>query len=96
MLAEVSRQDSISGVLARLSERHILCRKSKLGHDGFQLSSKPLYPFLNFLKPWLTDSHSTVIIPFDERVIFVRFLDCAQFPSGHSKVAQTLDPISGI
>jgi hypothetical protein len=42
------------------------------------------------------ESHSTVIIPFDNRVIFVRLLNCAELSSRLSKVAQTLDAISGI
>jgi hypothetical protein len=42
------------------------------------------------------ESHSTVIIPFDNRVIFVRLLNCAEFSSRLSKVAQTFDAISGI
>jgi hypothetical protein len=42
------------------------------------------------------DSHTTVIIPFDDRVIFVRLLNCAEFSRRLSEVAQTLDTISGI
>jgi hypothetical protein len=42
------------------------------------------------------ESHSTVIIPFDNRVIFVRLLNCAEFSSRLSKVARTFDSISGI
>ena len=42
------------------------------------------------------ESHTTVIVPFDDCVIVVRLLNCAQFPSRHSEVAQTLDAISGI
>jgi hypothetical protein len=42
------------------------------------------------------ESHSTVIIPFDNRVIFVRLLNCAEFSSRLSKVARTFDAISGI
>jgi hypothetical protein len=42
------------------------------------------------------ESHTTVIIPFDDRVIFVRLLNCAEFPSRLSEVAQTLDAISRI
>jgi hypothetical protein len=49
----------------------------------------------DFLEPRLVQSHTTVIIPFDDRVIFVRPLDCAQFPSRLSEISQTLDPISG-
>jgi hypothetical protein len=44
----------------------------------------------------LPESHTPVIVPFDDRVIFVRLLNCAQFPSRLSEVAQTLDAISGI
>jgi hypothetical protein len=51
---------------------------------------------LSLLEPRLMDSHSTVIIPFDDRVVFVRSLHCAHFSSRLSEVAQTLDPISGI
>lgn len=50
---------------------------------------------LNLPEPWLVESSTTVIIPFDDRVFFVSSLNCAQFPIGLSKVAQTLDPISG-
>ena len=41
------------------------------------------------------DSHSTVIIPLDDRVLFVSSLNCAEFPIRLSEVAQTLDAISG-
>ena len=41
------------------------------------------------------ESHTTVIIPFDDRVIFVSLLNCAEFSSRLSEVAQTLDAISG-
>jgi len=51
---------------------------------------------LNLLEPGLVESHTTVIIPFDDRVIFVRLLNCAEFSSRFSEVAQTLDAISGI
>jgi hypothetical protein len=43
----------------------------------------------------LVDSHTTVTIPFDDRVIFVGLLDCAEFSRRLSEVAQTLDAISG-
>jgi hypothetical protein len=42
------------------------------------------------------DSHTTGIIPFDDRVTFVRLLNCAEFSRLLSEVAQTLDAISGI
>jgi hypothetical protein len=41
------------------------------------------------------ESYSTGIIPFDDRVIFVSLLHCAEFPSRLSEVAQALDAISG-
>ena len=41
------------------------------------------------------DSHSTVIIPLDDRVIFVRSFNCAEFSIRLSEIAQTLDAISG-
>jgi hypothetical protein len=41
-------------------------------------------------------SRTTVIVPFDDRVIFVSSLNCTEFSSRLSEVAQTLDPISGI
>jgi hypothetical protein len=51
--------------------------------------------WLHFLKPRLPDFHTTVIIPFDNRIILVRPLDCTDLPGRYSEVAQTLDPISG-
>jgi hypothetical protein len=51
---------------------------------------------LNFFQPWLMESCSTVIIPFDDRVIFVGFFNCAGFSSRLSEVTQTLDAISRI
>jgi len=41
-------------------------------------------------------SCATVIVPFDDRVIFVSLLDCAEFSSRPSEVAQTLNAIPGI
>ena len=41
------------------------------------------------------DSLSTVIIPLDDRVFFVRSFDCAEFSIRLSEVASTLDAISG-
>jgi hypothetical protein len=42
------------------------------------------------------DSHSTVIIPLDDRdrVLVVSSLNCAEFSSWLSEVTQTLDAIS--
>jgi hypothetical protein len=41
------------------------------------------------------ESHTAVIVPFDDRVIFVSLLNCTEFSSRLSEVAQTLDAISG-
>jgi len=50
----------------------------------------------NLLERRLVESHTTVTIPFDDRVLFVRLLNCTEFSSRLSEVAQTLDAISGI
>jgi len=42
------------------------------------------------------ESHTIGIIPFDDRVIFVSLLNCAEFPSRLSEVAQTLNAIFGL
>jgi len=42
------------------------------------------------------ESRPTVIIPFDDRVIFVSLFNRAEFSSGLSEVAQSLHAISGI
>jgi hypothetical protein len=41
----------------------------------------------NFLEQWLVESHTTVTIPFDDRVIFVSLLNCAEFSSRLSEVS---------
>src|ERR1017187_4161829 len=52
-------------------------------------SRYPAWPGgLNLLEPRLAESHTTVIIPFDDRVIFVRLLNCAEFSSRLSKEPQ--------
>jgi hypothetical protein len=50
---------------------------------------------LNLFEPWLAESHTTVVIPFDDRVIFVSLLHRAKFSSRLSKIAQPFDAISG-
>jgi hypothetical protein len=50
----------------------------------------------DFLKPRFMQSHSTVVVPLYERVVFVRLLNCSEFSSWLSKISQTLDAISGI
>jgi hypothetical protein len=49
---------------------------------------------LNLFEPWLAEPHTTVMIPFDDYIIIVCLLNCAQFPSRISEVAQTFDAIS--
>jgi len=61
-----------------------------------RVDARPWPGDLNLLEPRLVESHTTVIIPFDDRVIFVNLLNCAEFSSRLSEVAQTLDAISGI
>jgi hypothetical protein len=41
------------------------------------------------------DSDTSVIIPFDESIIFIHLSNRAEFSSRHSEVAQTFDSISG-
>jgi len=53
-----------------------------------------LRTLLNLLKPWLMEPGATVIIPFDDRVIFVRLLHCACFSRRLAEVPQPLDAIS--
>jgi hypothetical protein len=43
----------------------------------------------------LVHPDATVIIPFDDRVIFIRLLNGAEFSARLSEVAQALDSISG-
>ena len=50
---------------------------------------------LDLLERRLVDSHATVIIPLDDRVIFVSLLNCAEFSRRFSEVVQPLDAISG-
>jgi hypothetical protein len=49
---------------------------------------------LNLLERRLVESRTAVIIPFNDRVVFVSLLNCAKFSSGCSEVPQTLDAIS--
>ena len=48
----------------------------------------------NFLEPRLVQSHSTVIIPLYNRVVFVRLLNRSEFSNRSSEVTQTLDAIT--
>ena len=50
---------------------------------------------LNLLERRLVESHATVVIPLNDRVLFVSSLNCAEFSIRLSEVAQTLDAISG-
>jgi len=49
----------------------------------------------DFLERRLVESRATVIILLDDRILFVSSLNCADFSSWLSEVAQSLDPISG-
>ena len=51
---------------------------------------------LNLLEPRLMVSPTTGIIPFDDRIILVSLLNCPEFSSRLSEVAQTLNAISGL
>jgi hypothetical protein len=50
---------------------------------------------LNLLERRLVESHATVVIPLNDRVLFVSSLNCSEFFIRLSEVAQTLDAISG-
>jgi len=54
------------------------------------------YCGLNLLEPRLVEPLTTLIIPLDDRVLFISLLYCAEFSSRFAKVAQPLDAISGI
>ncbi len=51
---------------------------------------------LNFLKPRLAQSHSTIIIPLDDSILFVGSLNRAEFSGRLSKITQALYSITGI
>jgi len=51
---------------------------------------------LNLFERWLVPSHTTVVIPFDERVLLISLLNGPELSGRLSEVAQTLDAISGI
>jgi hypothetical protein len=57
---------------------------------------KPVWCGLNLLERRLVESHTTVIIPFNDRVVFVSLFNCAELSSRRSEVAKTLDAISEI
>jgi hypothetical protein len=42
------------------------------------------------------EPHTAVIVPFNDCVVIVGLLNCAEFSSSLSEVAQGLDAISGI
>jgi hypothetical protein len=50
---------------------------------------------LNLPERRLVESHATVIVPLDDRVVFVGLLNYSEFSSRSSEVAQPLDAISG-
>jgi hypothetical protein len=63
---------------------------------GLLLLALLILAWLNLLEPRLVESHAPVIIPFDDRVLFIGSLNRAKFPGRLSEVAQTLDAISGV
>jgi hypothetical protein len=65
-------------------------------HTVKQMWIANLVSGLNLLKPRLVVSHTTGTFPSDDRVIFVSLLNCTEFSTWPSEVAQTLDTISGI
>jgi hypothetical protein len=50
----------------------------------------------DLLEPRLVQSHTTIVIPLYERVIFVRSHNRSESSCRLSEVAQTLDAITGI
>ena len=50
---------------------------------------------LHPLERRLVDSDTSVIIPFDERIIFIHLSNRPKFSGRHSEVTQTLDAITG-
>jgi|SRR5580693_3014339 hypothetical protein len=50
----------------------------------------------DFLKPRLTQSHTTIVVPLDKRVIFVRSHNRSESSCRLSKVAQAYNTITGI
>ena len=51
---------------------------------------------VDFLKPRLAQSHTSIAIPLYKRVVFIRLLNCSEFSSRLSEISQTLDAITGI
>lgn len=50
---------------------------------------------LHLLERRLVNSYATVVIPFDDRVIFVHLPNRAKFSRRDSEIAQAFDAISG-
>jgi hypothetical protein len=94
MLTAVGEYVFVHGSLRRREFAQI--KSLNLAGLALDLADRPSLFGLNLLEPRLAESLTTVIIPLDDRVIFVSLLNCAQFPSRRSEVAQTLDAISGI
>jgi hypothetical protein len=60
------------------------------------LAAKGMNLIVDFNKPRLAQSDTAVVIPLYERVIFVRLLNCSEFSSRDSEVAQTFYAITRI
>jgi hypothetical protein len=80
--------------------QEVLCQTDhEFGHGASPthfLLCKSMSRSLNFLKPRLVLSRSTIIIPLYNRVIFVRLLNGSEFSSRLSKISQALDVITGM
>src|ERR1039458_2248273 len=73
-----------------------LCKTEQPGNDRCERRrTGPALWRLNFFERWLAKSHAAIVIPLDDCILFVSTLDCAEFSSRLSEVAQTLDAISG-
>jgi hypothetical protein len=55
----------------------------------------PLATRLDLLERALVESHPAIIIPFDQRVLFVRSLYSAEFSGRKPEVAQTFNAVPG-
>src|ERR1700691_1568202 len=79
-----------SGVIRLRASRRTMRNSSPAASKSFSLAD-----WLNLLECGLVDSHTAVIIPFDFRVIFVRPLNCPEFSTRFTEVAQALNAVSG-
>ena len=62
----------------------------------FKIVCKWLIETLNLPEPRLSDSHASIVIPFDHGIVFVLSLNGADLPGRFSEVSQAFDSISEI